>query len=260
MTGIATIIRDVAMYLLVTSAITILLLLINTPCILYPLIPSLNPYIDVKSYSLLGSSLFISDLHLSRNVEVKVYSRIGKFVRENNISNIVIVGDLFDSPNAYEYVSYDELIVKAINILNISNVDVYYVLGSSVHDPKINIEEFKFENVGVKVYITGYIARFKIDDLAIVAYHGDDFSRIGALSFIISYITKKPILEYMWRKQAGVEDSVWLICGHTHTPIIDYRNKIANCGGWRILPIVKTPVGYGVIVDSNVSLIKILED
>jgi|YelNatPaOPRAMG01_1025707.scaffolds.fasta_scaffold03780_12 UDP-2,3-diacylglucosamine pyrophosphatase LpxH len=260
MPGIATLIRDVAMYLLVTSAITILLLLINTPCILYPLIPSLNPYIDVKSYSLLGSSLFISDLHLSRNVEVKAYSRIGEFVRENNISNIVIVGDLFDSPNAYEYVSYDELIFKAINILNISNVDVYYVLGSPVHDPKINTEEFRFENVGVKVYITGYIARFKIDDLAIVAYHGDDFSRIGTLSFIISYITKKPILEYMWRKQAGVEDSVWLICGHTHTPIIDYRNKIANCGGWRILPIVKTPVGYGVIVDSNVSLIKILEN
>jgi UDP-2,3-diacylglucosamine pyrophosphatase LpxH len=260
MPRIAIITHNVAMYLVAALLITTLLLLINTPCILYPLIPSLNPYINAKSYSLLGSSLFISDLHLSRNVEVKIYSRIGKFVRENNISNIVIVGDLFDSPNAYEYVSYDELIAKAINILNISNVNVYYVLGSPVHDPKIHTEEFKFENVGVKVYITGYIARFKIYDLAIVAYHGNDFSRIGTLSFIISYIVKKPILEYMWRKQAGVEDSVWLICGHTHIPVIDYRNRIANCGGWRILPMVKTPVGYGVIVDSNVSLIKILEN
>ncbi len=258
MSRVNTSIRSVAMYLIVILIIATLLLPINIPCILYPLIPSLNPYVDIKSYSLSAPSLFVSDLHLSENIEARTYSRIGKFIRENNILNIIIVGDLFNSPNAYRYASYSELIVKAINALNISNVNVYYVLGSPIHDPKIPIEEFNFKDV--KVYVTGYIARFNMDNVTIVAYHGDDFSRIGAVSFILSYIIRKPFLEEIWRKAAGIEDNVWLICGHTHIPKIDYKSKIANCGGWRTLPIIKTPIGYGVIVDSNVSLIKILEN
>ncbi|MEM1545012.1 MAG: metallophosphoesterase [Candidatus Methanomethylicia archaeon] len=258
MSRVNALIRNVTIYSIIILIIATLFLLVNIPCILYPLIPSLNPYVNVKSYSLSGSSLFISDLHLSKNLEAETYSRIGRFTRENNISSIIIVGDLFDSPNAYRYTSYSELIVKAINVLNISNVNVYYVLGSPVHDPKIPTEKFSFKDV--EVYVVGYIAKFKMDNLTIVAYHGNDFSRIGALSFILSYITRKPFLEEVWRKLAGIENDVWLICGHTHIPKIDYKSKTANCGGWRTLPIVKTPIGYGVTVDSNISLIKIPEN
>lgn len=62
----------------------------------------------------------------------------------------------------------------------------------------------------------------------------------------------------MWRKLAGIESSVWLICGHTHIPAIDHKDKTANCGGW-IIPAIRTSVGYGVLISSNVSLVKIAE-
>lgn len=53
-----------------------MLLLINT-LFSYPLVPSLNPYVDMKLYNSSGASLFILDLNLLRSVNTKVYSKIG---------------------------------------------------------------------------------------------------------------------------------------------------------------------------------------
>ncbi len=86
--------------------------LANFRFLLYPLLPKLNPLTTAMRLDLEGNALFISDLHL-RYGQPFVYSAAFQvLLKDRQVSNLIVDGDLFDSPEDEEdsgqrYVSFD---------------------------------------------------------------------------------------------------------------------------------------------------------
>ncbi len=194
-----------------------------------------------------GDVLFISDLHIKDN-----FLGLGSFLEKNKIKNIVIVGDLFDSPKYYKKLGKNDVerVHKIPKILGLdSNIKIYFLRGTNLHDPVIKEKTENFIPLGK-------IAEFDINGLKVVATHGDDLSD-GILAFIISKIIKKPILERAWKKFAKIDDNTWVIFGHSHVAKIDKKYKVASCGGFKKLPIVKSEPKGILVNDGHVKIVEI---
>ena len=72
--------------------------ILNFRFLLYPLIPSLNPTAHVQRIKMKGSTLVISDLHLKSTEPFKYAGDLRNFVETKQISNLIVNGDLFNSP------------------------------------------------------------------------------------------------------------------------------------------------------------------
>jgi UDP-2,3-diacylglucosamine pyrophosphatase LpxH len=218
--------------------------LVNFRFLMYPLIPSMNPVTHAKRFSLRGSTLFISDLHLKSDQPFEYAGELRSFIENNNLSNLIINGDLFDSPkDAQEILHTSQPNVSLLDVLGLGELalDMYWVTGSPHHDPskptKSRIEGI--EALGPCVFI--HCGHYEV-----MAYHGHDMSVIGAFGHAWDRFVSRLSLERLWKRLAKVDKDVWVVFGHTHIPGLDETNRVANCGGWQTKPFVR-PTRTGVL-------------
>lgn len=221
--------------------------LVNFRLLMYPLIPTLNPVSHARRVTLRGTTLFISDLHLKANEPFKHAKDLRNFIVTNHVSNLVIDGDFFDSPrDAQGILSTSRTQIGALNVLGLQNlpVDLFWVLGSPVHDP-LGLQE---KHTGADdLEVLGDCALIDCGRLEVLAYHGHDMSHIGALGHAWDKFVSGLSLERLWKRLAKVDKMVWVIFGHTHVPGVDMRSRVANCGGWQRVPFVR-PAKTGLLV------------
>jgi UDP-2,3-diacylglucosamine pyrophosphatase LpxH len=227
----------IATTVLVISIAASIAILVNFRFLMYPLVPSLNPVPRANRVRLRGSTLFISDLHLKSKHPFSHAKDLRRFVETNNVSNLVVDGDLFDSPKEaleiLDSVSQDD----ALQVLGLDHLPVrlFLVLGSPVHDP---FGFGKGGNDAAGFIVLGRCAWIDCDGNRVLAYHGHDMSHIGALAHAWDRFVSALSLERLWKRLAKVDRSAWVVFGHTHIPGVDQRCRVANCGGWESAPLV----------------------
>lgn len=220
-----------------------------------------NPCDKLSYLSLNSNTLFLGDLHIKGYYEER-FKGIRSFILENNVSNLILVGDVFDNPEIYynlreELGSDKAIIYRLLEILDIEDLklNIYFILGGASHDPQdisinITINNISFQTVGKCL-------RIKIYNHKIIATHGDIIVS-GPFSFVISRIFNKPLFEELLRSVFNIDKDTWVIMGHTHNPIIDYKSKVANTGGWTKTPILQPPTKRGILVTrEGVMLVKV---
>jgi predicted phosphodiesterase len=131
------------------------------------------------------------------------------------VSNLVIVGDLFDSPeDARGIMAKEDSIGKILGFDDLA-VKVFFVWGSPPHDPSPS-DQLVFAHAPFTPLGRCAILDFK--QLRVVAYHGHDLSLRGAVGHGWDRFISKLSLERAWKRLAGVANSDWVIFGHTHIP------------------------------------------
>ncbi len=231
----------------VAALITVL---VNFRFLMYPLVPRLNPVVRAKRLSLSGNTLFISDLHLTSNQSFSYARDLRNFIETNNVSNLVIDGDLFDSPeDGQEILGTSRAEGGVLNTLGLegSGVNVFWVVGSPPHDP-VDLANEEKDPGGITVL--GECAVIECGSLEVMVYHGHDMSNRGAYGYLWDRFVSRLSLERVWKRFANVDKTVWVIFGHTHIPGVDARSRVANCGGWSTNPIVR-PSGTGIFISEG---------
>ncbi len=196
-------------YILVIIFIFLIIIFYNFPFLIYP-IYNFDPCNKPYALNLTGKILFISDVHLKGNEN---YTFVGKFLNKNNVTNLVIVGDLFYK-KGINLTERD--IFKSLGIGY--NVRVIFVRGN--HDPKEFISE--------RIIFVGECAKIKVNNETIYATHGQYSSRIGIIGFLLKALGID--MERIWKEFMKIND--WVIFGHFHIPEINYDEKYARCGGF----------------------------
>lgn len=204
-----------------------------------------------------GRVLIISDLHLDRNS--RDLSCIGDYSEKNNISYLILNGDIFDKMHRKKY--EENFLTEAkqrLGIKNYSELKIIYILALYNHDPyfKENIKESK------ESLILRGILKLKIRDDLFYIFHGDYASSNGiGIMGLINKITSKLFFESFAKNIIKAKKDDWVILGHSHIPGIDYEKKLANAGTW-INRIVKSS-DTAVLIETQknlkpqISLIKI---
>ena len=231
----------------VAALITVL---VNFRFLIYPLVPSLNPVVRAKRLSLSGNTLFISDLHLRSNQPFSHAKDLRYFVETNNVSNLVIDGDLFDSPeDGQEILGTSRSEGGVMNSLGLegSSVNMFWVVGSPPHDP-VDLANEEKDPGGITVL--GECAIIECGSLEVMVYHGHDMSNRGAYGHLWDRFVSRLSLERVWKRFANVDESIWVIFGHTHIPGVDLRSRVANCGGWSTNPVVHSS-GTGIMISEG---------
>jgi UDP-2,3-diacylglucosamine pyrophosphatase LpxH len=235
---------DIAAAILVAAFITVL---VNFRFLMYPVVPSLNPVIRAKRLRLSGNTLFISDLHLRSNQAFSYAKDLRNFIETNNVSNLVIDGDLFDSPKDGRKIlgttRSEGGVLKALGLEG-SSTNIFWVVGSPPHDPVDVANEEKAPN---GITVLGDCVIMDCGRLEVIVYHGHDMSNRGVYGHLWDRLVSRLSLEREWKRFAKVDKAVWIIFGHTHIPGVDARNRVANCGGWSSNPIVR-PSGTGIFL------------
>jgi UDP-2,3-diacylglucosamine pyrophosphatase LpxH len=225
--------------------VALALCLDNFRFLLYPAIPSLNPIRNARTMIVDGSALFISDLHLRVDQPFQHSQSVRRVLEARHVSNLFVVGDLFDSPeDAQEIMVRENSISKILGFDGLS-VKVFFVTGSPSHDPSPG-EQSVFTRAPFTPLGRCAILDFK--QLRVVAYHGNDLSLRGAIGHGWDRFISKLSLERAWKRLAGVTDSDWVIFGHTHIPGIDAKHRVANCGGWQTVPFLVRPARTGLFL------------
>jgi predicted phosphodiesterase len=230
----------------------------NYRLLLYPLIPSLNPATNANRLRLKGITLFISDVHLKSDRPFNYAADLRRFVETNNVSNLVVDGDLFDNPrDAREILSGQRSEKSALMKLGLGGLSVnsYWVLGSPPHDsakPPPNLGDSR------ALQVLGICALIDCGSLEVMAYHGHDTSHLGAIGHVWDRFVSRLSLERLWKKLAKVDRSIWVIFGHTHIPGVDAEYRVANCGGWKTLPFV-SPSKTGILLSENSDVPKLVQ-
>ncbi|GBE18695.1 hypothetical protein BMS3Abin16_01301 [archaeon BMS3Abin16] len=220
----------------------------NSPILLYPLFPSLNPCTTADVISSTGRMLFIADLHI-RDLEKPdpAFKEVGGFARKEGIPDIVVAGDFFNRPEAFYALQREGGPFTAMrDALGLADERLFVIIGSPVHDP----QDIK-AGIHGKVAVLGRCAVFDINGTRIVAYHGDHMSRHGSIGFAVSYVTRRLFLERTWKALAGIDKDVTVITGHTHVSGVNEKARAANPGGWKKIPLFKPPLGRGIMVDEK---------
>ncbi len=218
---------------------------LNFRFFLYPLIPSLNPLTAVGHVTLTGNTLFIADLHLRAGQPFRFTKDLRNFVGKRHVLNLVVVGDLFDSPKDAQEILGNSSAAAIFKILDLDDlsVQVFWVAGSPHHDP---VREEAIEAAGKAIHWLGLSALINLGGLKILAYHGHDLSRIGAIGHAWDRFISRLSLERLWKRLANVSHTDWVVFGHTHIGALDEKHRVANCGGWVTVPYLVRPSGTGV--------------
>ena len=229
--------------------VAFLLSIINFRFLVYPLFPSLNPMNNVKRLSLDGRSLFISDLHLRVDRPFQYSDGIRRVLRERHVSNLFVVGDLFDSPEDGRMIAGEESVGSPIgDILGVLDLPVkaFFIEGAGHHDP--SSKQNAALNMAPLIFL-GRCVLLDFPQMTVIAYHGYDLSAVaGAIGHGWDRFISKLSLERAWKKLAHVSDSDWVIFGHTHIPGIDVKHRVANCGGWKSIGFLVRPACTGLFL------------
>lgn len=234
--------------------VVLVLSVLNFRFLLYPLFPRLNPLEDAKRISLKGPTLFISDLHLQTSRSFRHTKSIRDVLEARHVSNMIIVGDLFDSPGAARKIMAEDPEHSIARILGFDGlpIEVFFVQGSPPHDPSPK-DQAVFASSSINRL--GRCAILDFNSMKVIAYHGHDLSLKGAIGHGWDRFVSRLSLERAWKRRAGVADSDWVIFGHTHLPGIDEKHRVANCGGWRSVGFLVRPACTGIFLSpGNASL------
>jgi hypothetical protein len=234
----------------------VILKLVDYPPRLAPM-----PCSDVEEIGLVGPTLFVGDLHLTAGEDsgVRLFA-LSHFVADGDVENLVIVGDLFDSPGDVDRILVssggDEAARAIMDRLGLQGraVRVFYLKGSPSHDPQDL--EIDYEG-GVFLFRTvGRCASFSGEGVKMLVVHGDDVFG-GLHGLIFSYLAGRPYLEAWWKDLMGVDSGGWVLMAHSHVPGIDYSRRVANTGGWTDVLGFGPPRGTGILVaDGDVELVR----
>jgi UDP-2,3-diacylglucosamine pyrophosphatase LpxH len=238
-----------------TVAVCVLLLL-NFQFLLYPIHATLNPMKHASRLTLTGSTLFISDLHLKAGRPFPYSLGLREVLETRNVSNLVIVGDLFDTPeDAGNIVANTSQPVAKILGFDGLTLKAFFVYGSPSHDPSPK-DEAIFAHTSITPLGTCAILDF--GNIVVVAYHGHHLSTKGAFGHAWDRFVAPLSLERTWRGMAGVPESDWAIFGHTHIPGIDPKHRVANCGGWQSKGFLVRPACTGLILSRNGNVLEVV--
>jgi len=225
----------------------ILFSLVNFRFLLYPLCPRLNPIASATSVEMKGNTFFISDLHLSANHPFLYTDNLRNVLKQRRVSNLVVVGDLFDSPEDSQILEADQAVsIPAILGVNGSSISLFFVHGSPQHDPDSDqhLAAFQFHLLGKCSIIT-------FDGFKVVAYHGHDLSWKGMFGHGWDRFISSLSLERAWKIAAGVPEEDWVIFGHLHIPGVDAKHRVANCGGWQTVKLLVDPACTGLFLSTE---------
>ena len=224
-----------------------LLVVFNFRFLIYPLNPNLNPMTNATHTSLDGTSLFISDLHLRSDSHFQHSDAIRHVLQDRRVSNLIVVGDLFDSPEDALAIAGTSTGSPIADILGARDLPIkgFFIEGSPPHDPASK------KNVSLNLTPLLQLGRCAVLDfkqMAVIAYHGHDMSWKGMVGHGWDRFISPLSLERAWKRLAGVPDSDWVIFGHTHIPGIDRKHKVANCGGWQTIRFLVQPARTGLLL------------
>jgi len=208
--------------------------------LLYPFKPKLNPLTTARKYNLSGNTLFISDLHLRADTPFPFTTQLRACVERENIENLVIDGDLFDSPNDAEQILQRSDNLEFLGLRDVP-LKTYWIIGSPRHDPR---------NPKTTLDVVGNCAIFTHNGLSIVAYHGHDLCMKGGIAHGINRYISPLVVEKMWRRLANVDKNSWVIFGHTHIPGLDTKTRIGNCGAWATYRLVNA-TRTGIVLNAD---------
>ena len=217
-----------------------------------------------------GKTVFISDLHINSR-HLSQYGAISVNLQEDT-KTLIMVGDTFhkedvfnlmnDNPGSLPGTSF----CKALTFISNVPKDVYFLYGEG-HDPDfLSTSDFKnyfmLCDDQTRIHLIGEEAVFEVDGVKIIAHHGHWIAG-GVADCVVSYFAKQLgqplVLERLWKKEMGVSDDYWLITGHSHVPAIDYKDKIANSGGWIEIPIIGGDLGNVIIIENGTVRLQKLE-
>ncbi len=253
----------ITLFILIAAGI---LLAFNGFPFLHYLISNEEIYETVIPITLTGKTVFISDLHLMESSTKESGNFPVNLPRDTK--NLIIVGDLFDSPEFFNKLAGNEKDLSkpfctALNFINNSPENVYLVVGT--HEPEfLSYPEFLGYEINCnnsKVHISGRLAIFEIDGMTFAAHHGDYIAN-GIVGCAVSYVSKKLgkplLLERLWRNGIGLDENYWLITGHTHITAADYEHKNANPGAWNHVPVIGGDLKNIIIFENGrVMLVKL---
>jgi UDP-2,3-diacylglucosamine pyrophosphatase LpxH len=232
--------------------------LVSFRFLLYPFLPNLNPLRTATRLNLKGNSLFISDLHLRAGQPFAYSAVFHEFLKQHRVSNLIIDGDLFDSPRDARKILDQTASPSIGNILGLDGlpVNVFFVYGSPPHDPSPE-ERAIFD--GSPLVAVGRCAILSINGMRVVAYHGHDLSLKGAIGHGWDRFISKLSLERTWKHLAGVPAQDWVIFGHTHIPGIDAKQRVANCGGWQSKGFLVHPACTGIYISPETNSLEVVK-
>jgi len=223
------------------------LCVLNFRFLLYELFPRLNPVATARQLPLDGPTLFISDLHLKADRKFPYSKSLSRVMESRHVRNLVIDGDLFDSHADARMILDRNGLIADILGLDELGIRVFFVQGSPPHDPPPQKDLFK----GTPIEPLGNCAILDFNNLRVVAYHGQDLSSKGAFGHGWDRFISSLSLERAWKRAAGVPEGDWVIFGHTHTPGIDAKGRVANCGGWKSQRYLVRPACTGIVLSPD---------
>jgi predicted phosphodiesterase len=237
----------IAVIILGIVIVALILIALNFRFLLYPFVPSLNPTRNATRESLNGPSVFISDLHLRADHPFQHSQAIRQVMEARRVSNLIVVGDLFDSPKDGRRIAEDDAGSPIADILGVRGLPIkaFFIQGSRPHDP--SPKEDAVLNMAPLVRL-GRCALLDFNRMTVIAYHGHDLSWKGAIGHGWDRFISQLSLERAWKRLAGVPDSNWVIFGHTHIPGIDVKHRVANCGGWQSIRFLVHPACTGLFL------------
>lgn len=182
--------------------------------------------------------MFISDFHLEAGRPFRYAKDLRAFVQREHISNFVVNGDLFNSPEDAIEILRDAGSNGLLERLGLNSlaVNFFWVVGSPAHDlanPEAVISGLD------PIRVLGDCVSFAWSANKVLLYHGHDLSAKGALGHGWNRFISKMSLERAWKRFADVDKDTWVFFGHTHIPGVDSRHRVANSGGWQKVPFVK---------------------
>ena len=181
---------------------------------------------------------------------------------ERHVSNLIVVGDLFDSPEDGRVIAGDRAGTPMADILGVrdSSVNSFFIEGSPPHDP--SWKEREAVNIAPLLQLER-CAVLDFKQMTVVAYHGHDLSSWkGAIGHGWDRFISELSLERGWKRLAGVPSSDWVIFGHTHIPGIDAKHRVANCGGWQPIGFLVRPARTGLLLtpeNESLEIVKFAE-
>jgi len=249
--------QTLTIFALVILTAAVIAVLVNFRFLLYPLFPQQNPMRNATRLNLKGNALFISDLHLRAGRSFTYSAGLHELLDRRRVSNLIVDGDLFDSP-----IDAGKILDKASSpsigdILGLDDlpVRVFFVDGSPPHDP--SPEERAVLDWSPLVPL-GRCAILSFNGMRVVAYHGHDLSLKGALGHGWDRFISRLSLERAWKHLAGVPAQEWVIFGHTHIPGIDAKHRVANCGGWQSIGFLVHPARTGIYLSPENESIEVV--
>lgn len=230
-------------------------LLVSLPMLFYDIVVAQRPCTRPTALRLEAPTLFVGDLHIRSSSETERFLPLREFIVNSKVVNLVILGDLFDSPGVYAGLSYEfggpeAAQLRLADVLNLRGLTlaVFLVLGSPSHDPQSL--SFDIKSGGISFRTVGKCVLVEVDKLKTLALHGDE-AFLGPAGFAFSWFFGPLTLEREWKSRTGVDASTWVVMAHTHWPGLDVNGRVGNTGGWLDIPLFDPPTGMGILVEGS---------